>query len=254
MCNRSGATGLLSVLLALAAIDATAREPESINAVPLLRAADAALHPIREGIIRVRATVTRTGMDPAVSVVDVYVKGPDHVLCVFREGPLAARRILTVGDRTWLIVPGSERAIPASANQRLLGGASIVDVARLQFDLDFEGVPRPDDEQVGDTRCGVLDLRARNRRSPFATGVIWIGREDGLPRKALFRLISGMPAKEVLFTEYRRRQEGATLARMRIIHRLPSERGMETDLEMVDFESRPIDPDLFTPDGARRLA
>jgi outer membrane lipoprotein-sorting protein len=245
---------LLPALLIVAAIGGAAREPDRAAIGPALRAVDAALHPIREGVIRVRSTVTRAGAEPAVSVVDVYVKGPDRVLCVFREGPLAARRILTVGDRTWLVVPGSERAIPVSANQRLLGGASIADVARLHFESEFDGEPRPDDEQVGGDGCRVLDLRARSRKSPYATAVLWIGREDGLPRKALLSLASGRTAKEVLFTAYRRLPPGPALERMRILHRLPSEHGMETDLELVDFESRSLGADLFTPAGARGLS
>ena len=241
-------------LLAAAAIGGTAREPDRATIGPALHAVDAALHPIREGVIRVRSTVTRAGEEPVVSVVDVYVNGPDHVLCVFREGPLAARRILTVDDRTWLIVPGSERAIPVSASQRLLGGASIADVARLHFEAEFDGEPRPDDEQVGGDACRVLDLRARSRKSPYATAVLWIGREDGLPRKALLSLASGKAAKEVLFTAYRRLSSGPALGRMRILHRLPSEQGMETDLELIDFESRTLGADLFTPAGARGLS
>jgi len=254
MFSGAHAAVLLPVFLAVAAIGGEAREPDHAAAGSALRAVDAALHPIREGVIRVRSTVTRIDAEPVVSVVDVYVKGSDHVLCVFREGPLAARRILTVGDRTWLVVPGSERAIPVSAGQRLLGGASIADVARLHFESEFDAEPRPGDEQIGGDGCRVLDLRARSRKSPYATAVLWIGREDGLPRKALLSLASGMTAKEVLFTAYRPLPSGPALERMRIFHRLPSEQGMETELELVDFESRSLDADLFTPAGARGLS
>jgi len=245
---------LLPALLAVTAPGGAAGEPAGAGIGPVLHAVDTALHPIHEGLIRVRSTVTRTGEPPAVSVVDVYVKGPDHVLCVFREGPLAARRILTVDDRTWLIVPGSERAIPVSAGQRLLGGASIADVARLHFESEFDGAPRPADEEVGGETCRVLDLRARGRKSPYASAVLWIGREDGLPRKAVLALASGKTAKEVLFTAYRRLPAGPALGRMRILHRLPSEQGMETDMELIDFAPRALDDDLFTPAGARGLS
>jgi len=228
--------------------EATAR------AAALLRAADAAMHPIGEGILKVRATVTRVGESPAVSLADVYVQGRDRVLCVFRDGPMAGRRILTAGERTWLIVPGSARAIPVSAGQRLLGGASIADVARLRFDLDFDAAPREADENVGDTPCAVLDLRARSRAAPYAAATLWVGRADGLARRSLLFLPSGRPAKEVLFTEYHRGPAGPVLARLRILHRLPSEQGMETDLELLSFAAEPIDAAVFTPDGARRIS
>ncbi|HUD72027.1 MAG TPA: hypothetical protein VMQ62_08700, partial [Dongiaceae bacterium] len=116
--------------------------PRALPATPspeaLLRAADAARHPIEEGVLSIRATVTgREPGPPAVSDVEVYVRGAADTLAVFRSGPLAGRRILDAGGKTWLIVPGAKRPIPVSAAQRLMGGASIGDLARLRFADDF---------------------------------------------------------------------------------------------------------------------
>src|SRR5262245_22013779 len=209
-----------------------AAAPSTGAATAALRAADAALHPIREGVIRVRSTMMQPGALPSVSVsvVDVYVQGPERVLCVFREGPLSERRILTAGRKTWLIVPGSERAIPVSAGQRLLGGASVADVARIHFEDGFDATERPEDERVGDTWCRVLDLRARDRKASYATAILWIDRRDRLARRVVLRLASGTIAKEMLFTSYGRGPTGPAVERMRILHRLPSEQGMETEL------------------------
>lgn len=231
-----------------------ARAAADASTEAALRAADAALHPIREGVIRVRSIVSRPGTDPVTAIVDVYVQGEEHVLCAFRDGPLAERRILTAGEKTWLLVPGSERAIPIGAGQRLLGGASIAEVTMIRFSADFEASPRPEVESLDGSPCRVTDLRARSRKSPYAAGTIWIGRDDGLPRRALLLLASGKPAKEIRFTSFGRRPSGPVIERMRIIHLLTSERGMETDLELLTLETRPLDADLFTPSGARRLS
>lgn len=221
------------------------------SAEELLRAADAARHPVEEGSIRIRASVETPGEAPVVSGLEVLVKGEDRALCVFREGPLAGRKILIVADRVWLLIPGTSRPIPVSANQRLLGGASIADVARLRLAAEFDASARPQEEAVDETLCRVLDLKAKIRKASYAGGTLWVGREDGLPRQARFTLPSGKDAKLVRFTRYRRAAGRTVLERMEILHLLESERGMRTTLDFVDYETRTLEPRVFDPAGAR---
>src|SRR6185369_2643635 len=105
-------------------------------------------------------------------------------LAVFRSGPLAGRRILDAGGRTWLIVPGAKRPIPVSASQRLMGGASIGDLARLRFADDFTAAARPEQEPIESVPCRVLDLVARRAGAPYGGGALWVGAADSLPRLA----------------------------------------------------------------------
>lgn len=213
----------------------------------LLRAADAPRRVIDEGAIRIRATVAGPGAEPVVSEIEVLVRGEDQVLCIFREGPLAGRRILSVGDKVWLLFPGTARPVPVSASQRLVGGASIADVARLSFAADFDATLRPDREDAEGVPCLVLDLKARDRKVPYASGALWIGAADRLPRRALFRLRSGLDAKDVRFERYERTARGSELRRERIVHLLPNEQGLTTTLDYLGAEHRTIDPALFTP-------
>src|SRR5512135_59209 len=98
---------------------------------------------------------------------DVYTKGRDRGLIVFRGGSNSGRKVLTEGPRMWLIVPGASRPIPVSPNQRLLGGASMGDVASLRFAEDFTAVLRPEPETVGGKTCRVLDLAAKSPGAPY---------------------------------------------------------------------------------------
>jgi len=216
----------------------------------LLRAADAPRRVIEEGAIHVRATVEEPGAGPVVSDLEVFVRGEDQVLCVFRRGPFAGRRILSVGSKVWLLFPDTTRPVPVSASQRLLGGASIADVARLRFAADFEATLRPEREEAGGASCYVLDLKARDRKVPYASGVLWVGAADRLPRRAVFRLRSGIDAKEVRFQRYERTARGSALRREEIVHLLPNERGMKTTLEYLGAEARTLDAALFTPEHA----
>lgn len=236
--------GLAAGLIAVAASQGASIEN-------LLRAADAPRRVIEEGVVRIQATLEEPAGTTTVSDLDVFVQGSENALCIFRGGPLMGRRILIAGARTWLMVPGSRRAIPISAGQRLLGGASIADVARLWFADTYTASLRPETETIDQTECKVLDLEARTRKAAYASGTLWIGAGDDLPRKAVFNLASGAPAKEVLFTDYGRRDGKAILERMQIRHMLPVERGQLTTLHYVGYEDRKLDPATFDPAGAR---
>ena len=236
-----------SAVAAVAARVAATPEPDPRA---LLRAADAPRRVIDEGVIRIRATVEEPGTEPVVSEIEVLVRGEDQVLCIFRGGPLAGRRILSVGDKVWLLFPGTARPVPVSASQRLVGGASIADVARLRFAAGFDATLRPETEKTEETDgvpCLVLDLAARDRKVPYASGVLWVGAADRLPRRALFRLRSGRDAKDVRFERYERTARGSELRRERIVHLLPNEQGLTTTLDYLGAEARSIDPALFTP-------
>jgi hypothetical protein len=218
----------------------------------LLKAADAPRRLITEGAIQMRATVEEPATSPVVSELEVLVKGEEQSLCLFRGGPFAGRRILVNGSKVWLIFPGTQRPVAVSPSQRLVGGASIADVARLRFEGSFEATLRPAEEtDASGARCHVLDLKARDRSVPYASGTLWIGAADRLPRRVLFRLRSGMDAKDVRFAAYEKTKLGMALRREEILHLLPNEKGWRTVLEYLGEEARPIDPALFTPEHAR---
>lgn len=225
---------------------ATAAPPD---AAALLRAADAARHPIDEGIIHVRATVEGPGRPESASSLEVYVKGGDRTLCEFTTGDLAGRKVLAAGGRVWLLVPGVSRAVPVSAGQRLLGGASIADVARLSLAGEYRGVVRAARETVGGEACLVIDLEATSRRSSYARGVLWVGAADRLPRRARFSLPSGKEAKEIRYEGYGREGDATVLRRMVVEHLLPSERGQVTTLEFTRYERRAVDDARFEPNA-----
>src|SRR5262245_5232298 len=77
------------------------------DAAPLLVAADAARHVLEEGVLGVRVRVEEQGRPPVQQDLDVYVRGSERALCVFRDGAQRGRKVLCVGSRVWLLVPGT---------------------------------------------------------------------------------------------------------------------------------------------------
>ena len=235
--------------IAFAMLLALASDPAA-----MLQRADAPHDGFPEGVIRMRVAVSERGKKPTATVLDLFVKGTDKSLCVFREGKQKGRKILTLGDRVWLIVPTASRPIPVSKTQRLMGAASFGDIARLRFADEYDATLRPEEsfveERGGKTPCLVLDLEAKRAGSPYPTAVLWTGRDDGLPRRLRMSLASGKEAKEVLFTGY---GESHRIKTMEIRDLLARGGENVTSLQFEGYERRPLDPAMFDPEGARAV-
>src|ERR1700687_3648010 len=115
---RKVAAGLLTLVAAAASAQSTA-EVQS-----WLRAVDDARNALGEAEISARASQIEDGKAAGTADFDIFIKGRDKALIVFRGGKNDGRKALTVGDRMWLLVPGAEHPVPITANQRLMGGAS----------------------------------------------------------------------------------------------------------------------------------
>jgi len=241
---------MVGVLPWLAAASVEHRpSPEAV-----LQAADAPRHVLDEGVMRIRATVRQDDGTPAMeTILDVYVRGQDEALCAFRTGAQEGRKILMVGDRVWLILPKTTHPIRVSPNQRLFGGASIGDVARLRFADEFTATPLGTEESVDGVACLVVGLAGRTRRAAYGSGTLWVGKEDGLPRRAVLALPSGKEAKELRFVAYAEDHGRTVLRRLEIHHLLAAERGMVTTLEFLGYDAETLPADFFDPERAREL-
>ena len=232
-------SSIAPVLIAASVAAAVPADPAA-----LLARADAPHDRFLEGIIHLRVVVNERGKKPLENLLELFVRGTDASLCVFREGKQTGRKILTVGDKVWLIVPGASRPVPVSKSQRLMGAASFGDIARLRFADEYEGTLRPGD---GDF---VLDLTAKRKGAAYPAAVLWIGRADGLARRLRLSLASKKEAKEVTFTGY---GDDRRLHTMEIRDLLAAGGENVTSLVFESYEPKALDPAIFTPDGARAV-
>src|SRR6266516_295320 len=158
-----------------------------------LEAADATRN-AEEAVITARASQVMDGKVTGTADFEIYTKGRDRGLIVFRGGSNSGRKVLTDGPRMWLIIPGASRPVPVTPNQRLLGGASMADVASLRFAADFTATVRPESETIGGKSCRVLDLKAKSPSAPYPRVVLWWNETERLPARVLFFLPSGKEA------------------------------------------------------------
>ena len=225
---------------------------EPADVARMLERADAPRAAFAEGVVGVHVVVSERGKKPSEGRMDLYLEGTDRSLIVMREGKQKGRKILTVGDRVWLIVPGASRPVPVSKSQRLMGAASFGDIARLRFAEEYGGTLRADEETLpgpgGATRCHVLDLVAKRKGTGYPVAVLWVGADDGLARRLRLSLASGKEARDVTFTRYDARHR---VAEMEIRDLIAAGGANVTHLTFESYEPRTLDPALFTPEGAK---
>jgi hypothetical protein len=238
-----------AVLLLLVAAAAPAQSAADVQA--WLRAVDEARNALSEAKITARASQIEDGKVAGTADFDIYIKGRDRALIVFRGGKSDGRKALTVGEKMWLLVPGAEHPVPITANQRLMGGASFGDVARIRFAEDFTAAVRPGTEMIEERECRVLDLTAVSSKAAYPKITLWLDAEgERLPRKLLFVLPSGRLAREVRFTKFRKVQGRNAVAEMEIQDLLGPKAQSMTRLEYLEIQPAKIDDAVFTPDGA----
>ncbi|HEX9150341.1 MAG TPA: outer membrane lipoprotein-sorting protein [Thermoanaerobaculia bacterium] len=241
---------VLSIGLALSALYLGAL-PGDLQA--LLAAVDATRNAFDEAVISARATQIQDGKESDSADFDIYVKGRDKGLIVFRGGKNGGRKVLTNGERMWLIVPGSRNPVPITANQRLLGGASFGDVARLRFSEDYEARDSGTVESAAGRSCRVLELTAKTAKVTYPRVLLSVDEGEKLPCRVRFFLSSGKETRAVTFTKFRREAGKNVVAEMEVRDLLGAASRVVTRLEYKDFRSARLDPKIFTPEGARGL-
>ncbi len=237
-----------AVLFFIASAVARAQTPAEVKS--WLLAIDATRNAFEEAVITARATQVVNGAARGSADFDIYTKGRDRGLIIFRGGKNNGRKILTSGEHMWLLVPGATNPLPITPNQRLLGGASMGDVARLRFAEDFQAVARPGSEVVNGRECRVLDLQARSAKAAYPRVVLWYDPAARLPAKVLFLLPSGKEAKEVTFSSFRSSQGKTIVSQMDIRDLLARDAGTMTRLEYRDYKPARLPDSIFTPEGA----
>ena len=204
--------------------------------------------------LQARATQIQDGKQLGTADFDIYVKGRDRALIVFRGGKNDGRKALTVGQKMWLIVPGAEHPVPITQNQRLMGGASFADVASLRFADDFEASLRPGTETVDGHVCRVIDLKAKAPGAAYPRATLWLDAEgEKLPRKIRFAFSTGRDAREVTFTGFRKVRDHTVVSEMEIRELFGSNTNTITKLEYLKIEPAKIDDSIFTPEGAKAM-
>jgi hypothetical protein len=200
----------------------------------------------------VKVTVSERGATLEPAEFDLYRKGEDRTFIAFTSGKQKGRKILAVGDKFWIIVPGSSHAIPVSANQRLLGGASISEIAKLRFSEEFEATLTDRVETVAALRCAILDLKPKRPAAGYSGATLWVDEKEHLARKAILNIGDAKPSKEIVFESYEK-ENGVTVLRAMSVRDLLSRDSPTTKLDYTNYRKARLPDSMFTPEEALKF-
>lgn len=238
MSRRLGPPVLAFVLFVPAAFSTPA--PEDVTAK--LRKADQVRGAWNEALLKLRVTTSKPGAPPSSKLIEVWVKGNDRARIVFADPKDAGKLVVSKGDESWLVLPGTKNPIRIPRRHRVTGGFAAADVSKIRFAEEYDGVVEREDVLDG-RPCEVLRLAAKAGRKPsFPVVRLWIDRKEGLYRKVVFLVASGKTAKETTFDAYRTYRGILSVERMTIVDAL---KPGTTVVEYLDYEKRPVSDDLF---------
>lgn len=212
----------------------------------LLRRADRVKDAWPEVVITLRVTTTKPGAPPSTGTFRVEARGRDS-RATFLDAADAGKSVVSRGDDSWLVLPGTKNPIRIPKSQRLAGGFSAADMSKTRFADDYDAVFERADVLDG-RACSVLRLTARKGRTPsYPVARVWIDDQEGLYRKAVFLVASGKTAKETTFDEYRVVKGKLSLSKMTIVDEL---RPGKTVVEYLDYEKANLPDATFEPKAA----
>jgi negative regulator of sigma E activity len=156
----------------------------------------------------------------------------------------AGKAVVSKGEDSWLILPGTRNPIRIPKSQRLMGGFSASEMSKTRFSEDYDAAFERADVLDG-RECSVLRLTARKGRAPtYPVARVWIDGKEGLYRKAVFLVASGRTAKETTFDAYRVVRGTLSLSKMTIVDDL---RPGTTIVEYLDYEKASLPDSVFEP-------
>ncbi len=160
---------------------------------------------ILEKTDRVRAPFESFIMDIDLSSKDkkrsfsIYSKrGEDSLVLFLLPKKEKGRLLLMKEDNLWIYIPGTRRALRITPIQRLMGGVSNGDIARLRWSLDYDAKLIGEDKKTYE-----LELKAIKKSATYHRMEISIEKGSFKPLKARVYLKSGKLFKTIQFTGFR---------------------------------------------------
>ena len=162
-----------------------------------------------------------------------------------KPAKVAGRSILFVDRNMWVYVPGSRRALRISPQQRVLGGVSSADVARIVYSLDYKV-----DSLTENGDNITLKLIPKGSSAAYG-GVDLLVDSTGAPQQAVFFTTSGRKLKTTYFEDYQDILGEMRPTKLRVIDHL--ENDAVTTMIYDNFERTETPASWYQPGNLSRF-
>ncbi|ASD68787.1 outer membrane lipoprotein-sorting protein [Pseudoalteromonas piscicida] len=194
MFNKLSKTLLSTAVFAVASFSVCASQLTEAEAQSALLQVDA----FRSESASVKVSATVKAFDEDVlkhtKQYDVYSSSSKRSLVVFKSDSEKGQKVLMKGSDYWMFMPKSRRPIRITPMQKLLGEASLGDIATLSWSEDYQVKSVAHAEGVIQ-----LELQANSPKLSYQNIQLEIDQNDYFPKKAALYLRSGKHAKTAFF-------------------------------------------------------
>ncbi len=133
----------------------------------------------------------------------VFAQAKRQSLVLMQSPAEKGQKVLMLGDDFWMLMPDSQRPIRITPMQKLLGDASIGDVATMSWADDYTGTlagEEPCDGAKPAPLCHHLSLVAARKGVTYQRIELWLGKQRHEPVRAELYVLSDKLAKQATFT------------------------------------------------------
>ncbi len=201
---------LLAFFLAASGVSANAQTAQEIIA-----AADRVRNPSEPFRMRLTLTEYVQSSPRDQTILIVYSKedkttGQFRNLVRYEEPPRDfGKMALLDGPNLWFYDPASKSSVRISAEQRLVGQASIGDILTINFAVDYTSTLLDEETIVDADRqprtCWHLDLRAADSAAVYSRAEFWVERGTYWPIKTRFYSESDRVMKVLYYRDFEQR-------------------------------------------------
>lgn len=194
----------LSCILSLTTLQASAESPvhaaaPSADISQMIKATDQ----LRVGgsNMQVETEITTFQRDGSVEKerkYRVYSQAQRQSLVLMQSPAEKGQKVLMSGDDFWMLLPGSQRPMRITPMQKLLGDASVGDIATMNWAEDYQA-SLVAEEKCDDKACLHLRLDASRKSLAYQHIELWIGKKFYEPLKADLYVQSEKLAKQARF-------------------------------------------------------
>ncbi|MBC3933270.1 outer membrane lipoprotein-sorting protein [Undibacterium curvum] len=173
----------------------------------------------------------------------VYSQAQRQSLVLMQSPAEKGQKVLMSGDDFWMLLPGSQRPMRITAMQKLLGDASVGDIATMNWADDYQAT-LTGEEICGSQPCLHLRLDASRKSLAYQHIELWVGKKYYEPLKADLYVQSEKLAKQARFV-MDKTQAPSAVVEMRLSDQLSSHK--ETRIRYLSRQSKTVPEAWLNP-------
>lgn len=210
----------------------------------ILKTADGYRQQSEELLIKTEVKLYKNEKLDKQSLYYVFLKSGRRSLVVFKSAGELGQKVLMLDDSFWIILPNTRRPIRITPTQKLLGEASVGDIATLIWSEDYDGVIVDHNKTQQGVNSIKLDLNSTRKGSSYHRIELFLTQKDYFPIKANLYLKSGKLAKEAYYEDGTLNDQRRVVA-MTLIDRI--KKNQKTIVNYQAMENKTIPDKYYNP-------